>query len=58
MPLKIKKINSGYKVVDSTSNHIFSKNKPLTKKNALKQRIALAISTSKKSGKPISNYFI
>lgn len=55
MPYKIEKVGkSGFKVCDS--NRCFS-NKPLTKKNAERQRIAIALSESKKTGKPVSKYF-
>jgi len=55
MPYKIEKQPSGgFKVCDA--NRCFS-NKPLTKKQAVKQRISIAISESKKTGKPIGTYF-
>ena len=55
MPYKIEKVgNSGFKVCDS--NRCFS-NKPLTKKQATKQRIAIALSESRKTGKPVKKYF-
>lgn len=45
MPYNIKKIKYGFKVCDN-ENKCFS-NKPLTKKQAIKQRIAIAISENK-----------
>jgi len=56
MPYNIKKVKGGFKVCDMKG--ICLSNKPLPKKTALKQRIAVAISESKKSGKPVSGYFI
>ena len=54
MPYKIEQVSkSGFKVCDA--NRCFSK-KPLTKKQAQKQRIAIALSESKKLGKPINIY--
>lgn len=55
MPYKIEKQEKdGFKVCDA--KRCFS-NKPLTKKQATRQRIAIAISESRKIGKPISKYF-
>lgn len=55
MPYKIEKQSSGgFKVCDA--NRCFS-NKPLTKKQATKQRIAIALSESRTTGKPVSHYF-
>jgi hypothetical protein len=55
MPYKIEKQPSGgFKVCDT--NRCFS-NKPLTKKQATKQRIAIALSESRITNKPISTYF-
>jgi hypothetical protein len=54
MPYSIEGSGYGYKVCDKMK--CFS-TKPLTKKMAEKQRIAIAISESKKSGKPIAYYF-
>ena len=55
MPYSIEKVKGGFKV--SGGKKYFS-NKPLTKKVATSQRIAVALSESKKTGKPISNYFV
>jgi hypothetical protein len=54
MPYKIVGSGYGFKVCDKMK--CFS-TKPLTKKVAEKQRIAIALSESKKSGKPVSSYF-
>ena len=54
MPYKIEKVGKGYFVSDNIKR--FSK-KPLTKKMAEKQRIAIALSEHNKSGKPVSFYF-
>lgn len=56
MPYIIKKVKGGFKVCDNKGMCL--SNKPLTKKVSQKQRIAAAISESKKSGKPISGYFM
>lgn len=56
MPYNIKKVNGGFKVCDKVGMCL--SNKPLTKKVALKQRIAVAISEHKKTGKPTSAYFM
>jgi hypothetical protein len=56
MPYLIKKVNGGF-VVEDKAGKQFS-NKPLTKKTAKKQRIAIALSESKKTGKSIDSYFI
>ena len=55
MPYKIAKVPGGYKVKEG--NRAFSK-KPLTKKGAEKQRIAIALSESRKTGNPASIYFV
>jgi hypothetical protein len=55
MPFEIVKKAGGYLVC--SEKKCFSR-KPLTKKKAQKQRIALAISESKKTGQPIGNYFV
>lgn len=54
MPYKIEKVSGGYKVCDS--NKCFS-NKPLTKKNAISQRVAIVLSEHKKTGKSIKSLF-
>ena len=41
----------------SKPSHIFSK-KCQTKKQAKKQEIAIILSESRKSGKPVSSYFV
>lgn len=53
MPIKVKKVKEGYKACDQ--NKCFSK-QPLTKVNARKQQIAIALSQSKASGKPVGKY--
>jgi len=55
MPYSIEKVKGGFKVSDGKK---YFSNKPLTKKVATSQRIAVALSESKKTGKPISNYFV
>jgi len=56
MPYSIKKVKGGF-VVEDKAGKQFS-NKPLTKKVAEKQRIAIALSEAKKTGKSIGSYFI
>lgn len=56
MPFKIVPVNGGFQVAD-TKGKTFSSN-PLTKKIAQKQRIAIALSESKSTGKPVSTYFV
>lgn len=56
MPYKIIRSGNGFKVSDGKGN-TFSK-KPLTKKQAEKQRIAIALSETKRTGKNISDLFI
>lgn len=56
MPYSIKKVKGGF-VVEDKAGKQFS-NRPLTKKIAEKQRIAIALSESRKTGKPIGNYFV
>ena len=55
MPYEVKHVPGGYLVCDKKK--CFSKH-PLTKKKAQKQRVAIALSESKKTGKPIGNFFI
>jgi len=56
MPYEVKQVKGGYLVCDQ--KRCFSK-KPLTKKKqAEKQRVAIALSESKKTGQPASTYFI
>jgi hypothetical protein len=56
MPFEIKKVGRGFKVVEPGKTHVFSHN-PLSKKQAMKQRVAIALSESRKSGKPVKSYF-
>ena len=56
MPYKIIKSGNGFKVSDGKGN-TFSK-KPLTKKQAQKQRIAIALSEQKRTEKNINDFFI
>jgi len=55
MPYRLKEFDDKWKVCDD--KRCFSK-KPLSKKKASRQQIALALSTSKKEGKPPSFYFV
>lgn len=55
MPYHIEKTKGGFKVCDNNGK-CFSK-KPITKKMAEKQRIAIVLSESKKTGKPAGIYF-
>lgn len=55
MPYKIEKMEGGWKVCDS--NRCFSK-KPMSKKNANKQRVAIALSEQRKTGKPVKSFFV
>jgi hypothetical protein len=55
MPYEIKPYHGGFRVCDPT--RCFS-NKALPKKTAEKQRIAIALSESKKTGKPVKKYFV
>jgi hypothetical protein len=55
MPYSIERTGSGYKVCDSAGK-CFSK-QGLPKKTAEKQRIAIAISESIRSKKPVSSFF-
>jgi hypothetical protein len=56
MPYSIESSGKGFKVCD-TAGKCFSK-KGLPKKSAERQRIAIAISESKKTGKPVGSYFV
>jgi hypothetical protein len=49
--------NSCFSVVNPLSSHIFSK-RCQTKKMARKQQIALALSESRKTGKPVKSFFV
>jgi hypothetical protein len=55
MPYTIEQTGKGFRVCDS-SMKCFSK-KGLPKATAQKQRIAIAISESQKTGKPIKSFF-
>jgi len=55
MPYRIVHMDGGFAVKDAKGK-TFS-NKPLTKKVAQKQRIAIALSEAQKTGKPVSMYF-
>lgn len=56
MPYEIKHVKGGYLVCDKT--RCFS-SRPLTKKKAEKQRIAIALSEHKKNPEvPMKNYFV
>jgi hypothetical protein len=51
----IKEFKKGYRVCDDKRCY---SNKPLSKKMAEKQRIAIALSEHKKTGKPINSFFV
>jgi hypothetical protein len=55
MPYTVERTGKGFKVCDGTGK-CFSK-KGLSKATAEKQRIAIALSESRKTGKPASSYF-
>jgi len=57
MPFEIVKENNKFFVKEPSTGKLFSK-KGLTKKNAEAQRIALAISLSKREKRPINKFFI
>lgn len=54
MPIFIEKEKGGFKACDD--KRCFSK-RPMTKDQALKQRVAIALSLAKKEGKPTKAYF-
>ena len=54
MPYEVKHFGNGWKVCDEKK--CFSK-KAMCKKCAEKQRVAIALSESRKTGKPTSLYF-
>ena len=56
MPYSVENTGKGFKVFDETGKS-FSK-KGLPKTTAYKQRIAIALSESKKTGKPLNSLFI
>jgi hypothetical protein len=57
MPYKLKLVgeSGGFKVCDMNKK-CYSKT-PLTKRRAIAQRVAIALSESKKTGEPPSHYF-
>jgi hypothetical protein len=55
MPYKIVGETGGFRVCDQKK--CFSKH-PLTKKKAQKQIVAIALSESKKTGKPVGQFFL
>lgn len=55
MPFKIVGQDRGFKVCDK--KRCYSK-KPLTKKQAQKQRVAIALSESRRTGKSIDKFFV
>jgi hypothetical protein len=73
MPYSIEKVKGGFKVfkpneygvkgaknasASALERRVPFSNKPLTKKVAEKQRIAIALSEARKTGKSVSSYFI
>jgi hypothetical protein len=57
MPYGIIPVDKKFMVIDTTTGRTFSK-KALPKRTAQKQRIALAISSSKRENKPVSSFFV
>lgn len=57
MPFQLIKKNGGFFVKNPDTNKLFSKT-PLHKEDAKKQRIALAIASSKNERRPINKFFI
>jgi len=57
MPYKIFSAHNGFYVEDAKTKKRFSKH-PLTKKNAIAQRQAIAISEAARKHKSVSHYFI
>ena len=55
MPLSLKQFDNKWKVCDP--NKCFSKT-GLTKKQAQRQRVAVAIASSKKEHKPMKSFFV
>lgn len=55
MPYKIEPYKEGFRVCDSS--RCFS-NKPLSKSKAQRQRIAIAMSEHKKTGKAVKSFFV
>lgn len=73
MPFELVPIGSGYKVCDNSVGVIAAKHrrcldldaegkcyskKPISKKQATKQRIAIAMSEHRATGRPIKSYFV
>lgn len=57
MPFKIIKEGRGWKTQDVKSGKVFSA-KPLTKEQAQKQRIAIALSEHRKTKKPVGSFMV
>ena len=57
MPYGIIPVDKKFMVIDTATGRTFSK-KALPKRTAQKQRIALAISSSKRENKPVSTFFV
>jgi hypothetical protein len=55
MPYEIRKVGGGFLVCDKKRCY---SGKPLTKKKAKKQQIALAISSAEKENKPVGSFFV
>jgi hypothetical protein len=55
MPNKLKHVKNGYFV--ETPSGKFLSHHPLPLKTAIAQRVAVALSESRKSGKPVSSFF-
>jgi hypothetical protein len=56
MPYKIIKEGRGWKVSDVKSGKVFSR-APMPKKQAIAQRVAIAISEAKQTKKPVGSFF-
>jgi hypothetical protein len=52
MPYKVMKVRGGWKACQTNTNMCFSKH-PLSKTMARKQQIAISLSESQKTGKPV-----
>jgi len=57
MPYAIKHVKNGYLVSNPVNHRVYSSH-PLPLKTSKKQRIAIALSESRKTGKPVKTYFI
>lgn len=55
MPYHIEKVRGGYFVEDKKGKRFSAK--PLTKKRAKAQQVAIAISESKRTEEPVSKFF-